>query len=80
MSLHFLLLRGFTNQPYLVPIHLKDANFLIKLASGCGSVGRAVASDTGLRFESSPWQTFISDIYLFTVVCIEKTKIKKKRP
>ena len=26
-------------------------------ASGCGSVGRVVASDTrGLRFESSDWQ------------------------
>ena len=47
--------------------------------SGCGSVGRAVASDTrGSRFESSHWQTFISDIYLFTVNCIEKMKIKKK--
>ena len=48
----------------------------LSLGSGCGSVGRAVASDArGLRFESSHRQTFISDIYLF-----EKTKIKKKRP
>ena len=48
--------------------------------SGCGSVGRAVASDTrGPQFESSHWQTFISDIYLFTVNCIEETKIKRKR-
>ena len=31
--------------------------------SGCGSVGRAVASNArGLRFESSHRQTFISDI------------------
>ena len=51
------------------------------IGSGCDSVGRAVASDArGLWFESSHLQTFISDIYLFTVNCIEKTKIKKKRP
>ena len=31
-----------------------------KMGSGCGSVGRAVASDTrGPRFESSHWQKFI---------------------
>ena len=48
--------------------------------SGCGSVGRAVASDDrGRRFESSHWQNFKSGIYLFTVNCIEKTKINKKR-
>ena len=35
---------------------------------GCGSVGRAVASDArGPQFKSSLRQTFISDIYLFTV-------------
>ena len=39
--------------------------------SGCGSVGSQ-------RFESSHWLTFISDIYLFTDNCIEKSKIKKK--
>ena len=34
--------------------------------SGCGSVGRAVASDArGPRFESSHCQTFITDNYLF---------------
>ena len=45
--------------------------------SGCGAVGRAVASDTrGPQFESSHWQNSL--IYLFTVNCIEKTKIKKK--
>ena len=50
------------------------------LGSGCGSVGRAVASVTrGPRFESSHRQTFILDIYLFPVNFIEKTKIKKKR-
>ena len=44
------------------------------VGSGCGSVGRAVASDArGLQFESSHRQTFILDIYLFTVNCIEKT-------
>ena len=40
--------------------------------SYCGSVGR----DPG--FEFSHWQTFIE--HLFTVNCVEKTKIKKKRP
>ena len=52
------------------------------LNCGCGSVGRAVASDArGLWFESSHRQTFILDIYLLTVHCIEKTKRKrKKRP
>ena len=49
--------------------------------SGGGSVGRAVAYDArGPRFESSHRQIILSDIYLFTVNCIEKTKIKKKRP
>ena len=45
--------------------------------SGCGSVDRAVASDTrDPRFESRHWQTFIK--HLFTVNCVEKTKIKRK--
>ena len=43
----------------------------------CGSVGRAVASDTrGPRFKFSHRQKFIE--HLFTVSCVEKTKIKKK--
>ena len=47
------------------------------LGSGCGSVGRAVASDTkGPRFESGHRQTFY---YLFTINWIEKTKTKDKR-
>ena len=46
--------------------------------NGCGSVGREVASDSrGPRFESSHRQTLF---YLYTVNCIEKTKIKEKRP
>ena len=49
------------------------------VGSGCDSVGRAVASDDrGLQFESRHQQIFISDINLFTVNCIEKTKIKKR--
>ena len=32
----------------------------------------------GLQFESSHWQNDIE--HLFTVDCIEKTKIKKKMP
>ena len=48
------------------------------LVSAKGS-GRAVASDArGLWFESSHRQTFITDIYLFTVNCIEMTKIMKR--
>ena len=48
------------------------------VGSGCGSIGRAVASNTrDPRFEFSHQQTFIE--HLFTVNCVEKTKIKKKR-
>ena len=48
------------------------------LGTGCGSVGRVVASDNkGPWFEYSHWQTFY---YLYTVNCIEQTKVKKKTP
>ena len=51
-------------------------NFL-KRGSCCCSVGRAVASDTiGPRFESSHCQTLFK---LYSVSCVEKTTIKKKR-
>ena len=52
------------------------------LGSGCGLVGRAVASDTrGPWFESSQWQNVCwTIVYLFTIKCIENTKINKKRP
>ena len=44
-------------------------------------VAQLVASDTrGPLFEFSHRQTFISEIYLVTINCIEKTKIKKKTP
>jgi len=47
------------------------------LGKGCGSVGSAVTSQTsGLQFDSSHWQKFKE--HLFTVVSIEKTKIKEK--
>ena len=40
-----------------------------------------MASDSrGPRFQSSHQQTFVSDIYLFTINCIEKMKMKKKWP
>ena len=53
----------------------------IVVDSGCEAVGSAVASDTrGPRFKSSQRQTFRSDIYLSTVNCIKKTKIREKRP
>ena len=51
----------------------------ISWGSGCGSVGRAVASNSrGPWYKSRHWQK----IYIehFIVNCIEKTKIKKKRP
>ena len=51
--------------------------------SGCGSVGRAVASDTkGPRFESSHRQKFLYFYSTFDYyqLCIGKTKIKKNRP
>ena len=46
------------------------------ICSGCGLVGRAVASiSSSPRFESSHWQ----NLYLtLTVNCIEKAKINKK--
>ena len=50
----------------------------ISHCSGCGSVGRAVASDTrGLQFESSQKCKYWTFVYC--QMCIEKTKIKKKR-
>ena len=51
------------------------------VGSGCDSVGRAVASDTkGPRFESSHWQNlYWAFVYLSTINCIEKTKIKRGR-
>ena len=46
------------------------------LSSGCCSVGRAVATETrGPRFKSSHLQNLYWN--LFTIDCIEKTKIKK---
>ena len=57
----------------------KILNNIVFWGSGCGSVGRAVAFDTrGLRVESSHRRIFKEQ--LFTVYCIEKTKINKKRP
>ena len=68
-----------TTVVHLLGISMCDidlANKLYKLGSGCGSVGRAVASNTrGPWFESLYYME-----HLFTVICIEKTKIKKKRP
>ena len=48
------------------------------VGSGCGSFGRAVSTDSrGPRFESCHRQKKYS---MFTVNCIVKTKIKKKKP
>ena len=47
--------------------------------SGCGSVGRAVASNTwGPQFDSSHGQNLFGHLFIFN--CIEKTKINKNRP
>ena len=53
---------------------------IVFVGSGCGSVGRAVASDTrGPRFESSHWQkNYVG--HLFTINCVGKTKIKNGPP
>ena len=51
----------------------------IDSGSGCGSVGRAVASKTrGPRFESSHWQKFIYIEHLFTANCVLKRQKKEK--
>ena len=51
-----------------------------KIDSRCGSVARAVDSDSrSHRFKSShPGKIYIE--HMFAVNCIEKTTIKKKRP
>ena len=51
---------------------------LSQVGSGCGSVGRAVASDSRDPLFESRHRQKIS-IEHFNVNCIEKTKIKKKR-
>ena len=48
---------------------------LLKMGSGCDSVGRAVASDT-----REPQFGTIGKFPFLTINCIEKTKIKKERP
>ena len=55
--------------------YLWTPNTFSDLGSGCGSVGRAVASySRGLRFKSSLWQ----NLYCTFVYYIGKTKIKNK--
>ena len=49
------------------------------MGSGCGSVGRAVASDTrGPRFESSHQQNKFYIEHLLTVNCVLKRRNKEK--
>ena len=56
--------------------HLVESDpikILQRRGSGCGSVGRAVASDTrGPRIKSSHQQKFIYIEHLFTVYCVLK--------
>ena len=52
----------------------------IKMVSGCGLVGRAVASKTrGLQFKSGHRQALYIE-HLFALNYFEKTKMKKKGP
>ena len=68
---HFLFIKLRIHPSLVCEIQSKNASLW---GSGCGSVGRAVTSDTrDPRFESRHWQNFIN-------CTIEKTKIKKKRP
>ena len=54
-------------------MHHDEGNFTL-VGSGCGSVGRAVTSNTiGLHFESSHRQT----LYITYILSAEKTKIRK---
>ena len=46
--------------------------------SGCGAVGRVVASDTrGPEFESSHWQLLLK-IYLVLTICRKDEKLRKR--
>ena len=55
---------------------LKFEHLSSMLGSGCGTVGRVVASDTrDPWFESQHWQKFICQLFY-----LEKTKIMKQRP
>ena len=61
----------------------KLVKILIMVGSGCGSVGRAVASDTrGLRIESSRQQLFFINFeQLYTVKCVlKRRKWRNKTP
>ena len=77
--------RGYQVKP---PFILTQTNLPLNLCkllcggSGCGSVSRAVASNTrGPRFKSSHRQKLIFIEHLFTVNCIlKRRKMKKKRP
>ena len=52
----------------------KPSNYRLS-GSGCGSVGRAVASDTrGPRFESNHRQKFINIEHLYTVNYVLKRR------
>ena len=58
--------------PCLIPRPFLKRN---NVCSGCGSVGRAVASKyRGLWFEYSHWQKFIYIKYLVTVNCVLKRR------
>ena len=70
-----------TNPAFIVYFH--PFNNRQTQGSGCGSVGRAVASNTrGPRFKSSHRQKFINiEQLLYTINCVlKRRKIKKKRP
>ena len=65
------------SRPYTSHCFAESKDPLIKTekGSGCGSVGRAVASYTrGPRFESSHRQKFIYIEHLYTVNCVLKRR------
>ena len=54
-------------------INIKGRELVCWLGSGCGSVGRAVASNTrGLRFETSHWQNLLN-------ICLLSTVLKRRK-
>ena len=66
---------GHTSYKILYFALIKQINKLEPKGSGCGSVGRAVTSDTrGPRFKSSHWQKCINIEHLFTVNCVLKRR------
>ena len=80
MRIQFILYQGLIvinnkNMAWPTYSYLDQKETLQWKGSGCGSVGRAVASDTwGRRFESSHRQKIINIEHLYTVNCVLKRR------